>query len=187
VASLQEDFLRKAAAAASAAGHPFPEYAACEAALESAWGQSGLATRANNLFGQKQSQPPLDGTGTLSLPTKEFLSGNWVTVNANWALFSDWSMCFHARMRLLQAASRKYPHYAAALAATTGEDFVREVSQTWSTDPARASKVLSIYAAHHACFAAAQPNPAAAPTVQTATAQPASSPPAAPVVSSGLG
>ena len=64
-------------------------------------------------------------------------------------------MCFSARMRLLQGASRKYPHYAAALAATTGEEFVREVSQTWSTDPARASKVLSIYAAHHGCFVSA--------------------------------
>ncbi len=181
--SLQEDFLRKAAAAASAAGHLFPEYAACEAALESAWGQSGLATRANNLFGQKQSQPPIDGTGTLPLPTKEFLHGQWVTVAANWVLFADWSMCFRARMRLLQAASRKYPHYAAALAATTGEEFVSEVSQTWSTDPARASKVLSIYAAHHGCFSAAQP--AASPTVPTAAAQPA--PPPTPVASPGLG
>ena len=70
MATFQDDFLRKAAAAASAAGHPFPEYAACEAALESAWGQSGLATRANNLFGQKQSRPPLDGTGTLSSADK---------------------------------------------------------------------------------------------------------------------
>ena len=145
MATFQDDFLRKAASAARAAGHPFPEYAACEAALESAWGQSGLATRANNLFGQKQSRPPLDGTGTLSLPTREFLGGVWVTVNANWVLFTDWSTCFNARMRLLQGASRKYPHYAAALAATTGEEFVREVSQTWSTDPARANKVLSIY------------------------------------------
>ena len=150
--SFQEDFLCKAAAAAQAAGHIFPEYAACEAALESAWGQSGLATRANNLFGQKQCQPPLDGTTTLTLPTREFLNGNWVVVNANWVRFADWSSCFQARMQLLRAASSKYPHYAAALAATSGEEFVREVSQTWSTDPARASKVLSIYAAHCSCF-----------------------------------
>jgi len=186
VASFQDDFLRKAAASASAAGHPFPEYAACEAALESAWGQSGLATRANNLFGQKQSRPPLEGTGTLSLPTKEFLGGNWVTVNANWVLFTDWSMCFQARMRLLQGASRKYPHYAAALAATTGEDFVREVSQTWSTDPARATKVLSIYAAHQACFATAPSAPAQPENTQTAAANP-DSPPPTPVMSPGLG
>lgn len=174
--SLQDDFLRKAAAAAQAAGHLFPDYAACEAALESAWGQSGLATRANNLFGQKQSQPPVDGTGTLPLPTKEYLHGQWVTVTANWVLFKDWSACFHARMRLLQGASRKYPHYAAALAATTGEQFVREVSLTWSTDPARASKVLSIYAVHQSCFAPIRANPAQPITTRKAAANPAASP-----------
>ncbi len=186
MATFQDDFLRKAASAARAAGHPFPEYAACEAALESAWGQSGLATRANNLFGQKQSRPPLDGTGTLSLPTREFLGGVWVTVNANWVLFTDWSTCFNARMRLLQGASRKYPHYAAALAATTGEEFVREVSQTWSTDPARANKVLSIYSAHHGCFALAQSAPAQPANTQTAAAN-SDSPAAAPGMSPGLG
>lgn len=174
--TLQDDFLRKAAAAARAAGHLFPEYAACEAALESAWGQSGLATRANNLFGQKQSHPPIEGTDTLPLPTREYLHGQWVTVPANWVLFKDWSTCFHARMRLLERASRKYPHYAAALAATTGEQFVNEVSQTWSTDPLRANKVLSIYRAHHGCFGEA-------PSPQVATAHPA----AGPAASSGLG
>ena len=186
MASLQDDFLRKAAAAARAAGHPFPEYAACEAALESAWGKSGLATRANNLFGQKQSRPPIDGTDTLPLPTKEFLNGQWVTETANWVLFKDWSTCFHARMRLLQGASRKYPHYAAALVATNGEQFVREVSQTWSTDPARASKVLSIYAAHCSCFAPLEADLASAPDVTTAK-KPAAAPAHAPAASPGLG
>ena len=51
----QDSFLRQASAAARAAGHIFPDYAACEAALESTWGQSRLAREANNLFGQKQS------------------------------------------------------------------------------------------------------------------------------------
>jgi flagellum-specific peptidoglycan hydrolase FlgJ len=150
-----DDFLRQAAKAAQAAGHLFPEYAACEAALESAWGQSKLALQANNLFGQKQSQPPLAGVGTLLLPTREFLQGNWVTVNAAWVKYPDWSACFNARMQLLRVASGKYPHYAAALVAATGEDFVREVSQTWSTDPARADKVLSIYGKHRSSFTGA--------------------------------
>lgn len=154
VTSLQDEFLQRAASAAQAAGHVFPEYAACEAALESAWGQSKLALQANNLFGQKQSHPPLAGVGTLLLPTREFLRGTWVTVNAAWVSFPDWSACFDARMQLLHAASVRYPHYAAALAAATGEAFVREVSQTWSTDPARADKVLSIYTRHQSCFAA---------------------------------
>ena len=56
--TLQDSFLRQAAAAAHTAGHIFPAYAACEAALESTWGQSRLARQANNLFGQKQSAEP---------------------------------------------------------------------------------------------------------------------------------
>ncbi len=51
----QDSFLRQASAAARAAGHIFPDYAACEAALESTWGRSRLAREANNLFGQKES------------------------------------------------------------------------------------------------------------------------------------
>ncbi|HZU08351.1 MAG TPA: glucosaminidase domain-containing protein, partial [Pseudacidobacterium sp.] len=62
--TMQETFLQKAYQAAAAAGHIFPEYAACEAALESGWGLSHLATEANNLFGQKQAHPPLPGTET---------------------------------------------------------------------------------------------------------------------------
>jgi flagellum-specific peptidoglycan hydrolase FlgJ len=151
--SVQSDFLRKAAAAARMSGHVWPEYAACEAALESGWGRSLLAVEANNFFGQKQSHPPLGNTATLTLPTREFLHGSWVTVQANWTKFADWQQCFTARMELLRRLGRAYPHYAAALAAKTGEEYVVEVSKSWSTDPDRAGKVLAVYDAHRDAFA----------------------------------
>ncbi len=75
-----QEFLQTTAAAARAAGHIFPEYAACEAALESAWGQSSLAVKGNNLFGTKQHVHPI--YGTLNIPTREFLHSTWVVVNA---------------------------------------------------------------------------------------------------------
>jgi flagellum-specific peptidoglycan hydrolase FlgJ len=146
--AVQEQFLTKASAAARAAGHPFPEYAACEAALESGWGLSHLAVEANNLFGQKQAHPPLAGTETMPLPTREFLHGAWVAVEANWVKFADWAACFRERRELLQSLSGAYPNYKAALDATTGEQFVTEVSKTWSTDPGRAGKVLAVYDCH---------------------------------------
>jgi flagellum-specific peptidoglycan hydrolase FlgJ len=167
--TLQEAFLRKAAAAARTAGHLFPEYAACEAALESGWGQSHLATEANNLFGQKQAHPPLPGTQTLSLPTREFLHGAWVAVQASWVQFPNWESCFTERMALLRSLARSYPNYGEALAATTGEQFITLVSRTWSTDPDRAGKVLDVYDHHRLAFepvdrevAAAQPAPQSA-------------------------
>ena len=149
---IQDAFLVKARDAAAQAGHVWPEYAACEVALESGWGGSKLATEAHNLFGQKQSHPPVEGTGTLVLPTREFLHGSWVTVQANWVEFVDWAGSFAARMALLRRLSRAYPHYAAALVAKTGEEFVVEVSKSWSTDPERAGKVLAVHDRHAAAF-----------------------------------
>ncbi len=143
-----EEFLPKATAAARAAGHIFPEHAACEAALESAWGSSALAVRANNLFGQKQAHPPC-GT-SLSMHTREFLCGAWVTVPAEWMIFNDWQSCFAERMAVLQRLAGEFPQYRAALAAQTGEQFVAAVSQRWSTDPQRAAKVLSVFHKHFA-------------------------------------
>ncbi len=151
--TMQEEFLTRAFAAAQAASHIYPGFAACEAALESAWGHSRLALEANNLFGQKQSHPP---TGdSVSLPTKEFLHGAWVTVSATWTSFPNWQSCFAARMMLLQRLAKAYPAYAAALEAATGSDFVTLVSSKWSTDPARAAKVLAVWEAHQSVLAGA--------------------------------
>lgn len=150
--SIQSSFLARAARAARNAHHIFPEYAACEAALESGWGRSKLAAEANNLFGQKQSHPPLAGTQTVSMPTREYLHGHWMTVEANWAAFPDWAACFAARIVLLERLSSAFPHYQAALNAISGEQYVLEVSHSWSTDPERAGKVLAIYDAHRQAF-----------------------------------
>jgi flagellum-specific peptidoglycan hydrolase FlgJ len=167
--TLQDSFLRNASAAACAADHIFPEYAACEAALESTWGQSRLAREANNLFGQKQSADAHSGiatpgadVGVLALPTQEFLHGRWVTVVARWARFTDAAACFRARMALLRRLEHSYPAYTRALAAATGEAFIEEVSRVWSTDPQRAQKVLAIHRQHCASFLPLAPVPVSA-------------------------
>ncbi len=154
--SMQSLFLARAYQAARTAHHVFPELAACEAALESGWGRSKLAVEANNLFGQKQSHPAVAGTETLSMPTREFLHGHWMTVVASWAKFAGWDECFAARMALLKRLSRDFPHYQEALDASTAEQYVLAVSQSWSTDPERAGKVLSIYDAHAGAFGSTQ-------------------------------
>lgn len=171
----QLNFLQSAFAAAQASDHLWPAYAACETVLESTWGTSQLATQARNLFGQKQSHPQVPGTGTLMLPTREFLHGAWITVQANWASFPTLSACFSARMELLRTLSTEYPNYAAALAAMTGEDFITCVSRTWSTDPERAAKVLEIYQAHGDLLQTPVAAPAP-PPCQTAPPDTAASP-----------
>ena len=139
----QEQFLLKAATAARQSGHIFPEMAACEAALESAFGKSGLAELDNNLFGMKQHKHPIFGTHML--PTKEFLGGSWVVVESAWVRYPDWASCFADRMATLQRLASVYPHYKAALDAHDESTYIKEVSKTWSTDPTRATKVQQIY------------------------------------------
>lgn len=138
-----KDFLHQAAAAAEKAAHIFPEYAACEAALESGYGKSLLALQDKNLFGTKQHQHPIYGTH--NLPTREFEGGKWIVVTAAWVSYPDWAACFADRMATLKRLASVYPHYAAALSAPSGAIYVEEVSLTWSTDPNRGDKVLNIY------------------------------------------
>ena len=71
-----------------------------------------------------------------------------MTVLANWANFSGIRECFSARMALLERLSGTFPHYGEALRAGTGEQYVLDVSKSWSTDPGRAGKVLAIYDSH---------------------------------------
>lgn len=139
----QKNFLQLAAREAAKASHVFPEYAASEAALESSYGKSVLAVQDRNLFGMKQHKHPI--WGTHALPTREFVNGEWIECTAEWVCYPDWASCFADRMSTLQRLASVYPHYDAALKAASGVTYVNEVSQTWSTDPRRAEKVLAIY------------------------------------------
>lgn len=155
----QRDFLRRARAAAAA--HPYPEFAACEAALESRWGQSLLARTANNLFGQKQGRKFPLPYPTVDLTTGEDVDGlgdaPWEKRRSLFVKFPDWATSFRERMALLR---RRPSIYGEALKAKTGDEFVRQVSGyldsdrvyhgRWATDALRAEKVLAIYAQHAA-------------------------------------
>jgi flagellum-specific peptidoglycan hydrolase FlgJ len=142
----QQHFLVATYQAAKQAGHIFPEMAACEAADESAWGTSHLAIDANNLFGMKQHAHPV--YGSISIPTREFENARWLTVDAEWVKYPDLASCFADRMNTLRTMSTSYPHYSLALGAETPEEYVAQVSQSWSTNPTRAADCIAIYHAH---------------------------------------
>jgi flagellum-specific peptidoglycan hydrolase FlgJ len=141
----QSKFLTDSHTAAVAAKHIWPEYAACEAVLESSWGQSELAVKAHSIFGRKLWSP---APNVLALPTKEFLHGAWVTVNAYWKMFATMQASFEDRMEILTTDHR----YAAVLTAKDGPDYLEQVSKVWSTDPNRAKDVLEVWTAHHRLF-----------------------------------
>ena len=133
----------EAAGEATQAGHVFPRMAASEAALESDYGKSALARLGFNLFGTKQHIHP--AYGTMNLPTREFLHGEWVQIVGAWVRYDNLAECFADRMETLKRLRDVFPHYEAALAAPTPEVYIQEVSATWSTDPQRGAKCLAIY------------------------------------------
>lgn len=141
----QKEFLARATAEATKASHPFPPMAAAEAALESNYGNSELAREANNLFGMKEHKHPNPNFGVLNLPTREFINSQWIQTTAAWVKYPDWASCFADRLATLERLSSALPHYKAALEAPDAESYVKQVSQTWSTDPERARKVISIF------------------------------------------
>ncbi len=142
----RQTMLELLARAAKEAGHIWPDYAACEAVLESAWLTSDLARHSNNLFGAKQHRHPV--YDTVALPTRECLNGEWVTEHDSFVTYPDWTASFQDRMATLRRLSTFYPHYQLAVSAVSGESFIKNVSLTWSTDPHRAANVLAIYRAH---------------------------------------
>jgi flagellum-specific peptidoglycan hydrolase FlgJ len=147
----QLHFLSVATLQAQKANLRYPEMWACEAALESSWGNSLLSIQDNNLFGMKQHTHPV--YGTMTLPTREWVTvenhhpidGKWVQVMANWVKYPDWRACFADRLVTLERLSNAYPHYKAAIEAVDAKTYVTEVSKSWSTDPNRAAKVIDIY------------------------------------------
>lgn len=168
-----QSFFKRMVAACAAAGHPFPDWAACEALEESreaAYSSttvltlSDLAGAWGNMFGQKYpSQPPLGfNYAKVQLASWEIVNGLKVlTVGENadwWPAFLDWETS--ARERIAHLRALPIPHYLAALRAPDGPTFVGlmggckdpgdcrytgKACETWATDPQRAANVAQLY------------------------------------------
>lgn len=142
----QINILKSFYEAAKISGHIFPEAAACEAVLETAWGTSTLYTKYRNIFGQKQSHPPI--FASVRMPSEEEIKGKYVMMWSDFVVFPTAAEAFEARMNLLLRLQTTYPAYNRALHATTPEDFLTEVSKAWSTDSERSVKCISILHSH---------------------------------------
>lgn len=106
-----------------------------QAILESNWGTSTLAVRANNLFGVKGTGP----AGSISLPTKEYRGGTPVNVNAAFRKYYSWdeSVADHTRL-LLGKRYEKTLH-------RPGREAARGVAAAgYATDPAYANKLIDL-------------------------------------------
>lgn len=115
-----------------------------QAALESAWGSSELAKQAFNLFGVKADK---GWTGNvLIMPTREFIKGKWVVVNASWRKYAGWLGAINDHAKFFAVN----PRYRLAMTGQrTGEDFARQIALAgYATDPKYADKVISVIRQH---------------------------------------
>src|SRR5438067_1232663 len=140
----REEFLSAAIAAArqSSAQSNLPAGATvAQSALESAWGESRLAQKANNYFGIKaRGDQPF-----VAMPTTECDAGETTKLTARFARYRSMQECFAARDAIILAA----PCYAEARGhAQEPVAFIHSLAKHWATDPSYAEKLESIYLQH---------------------------------------
>ncbi len=111
-----------------------------QAILESAWGESGLASNANNLFGIKATTA---WTGKVySADTKECYDGtNLVTVNAEFKAYDSWDESLADHSALITGASR----YAKVVGETDYKTACQAIKDAgYATDPDYPSKLITL-------------------------------------------
>ncbi|MFT8425049.1 MAG: glycoside hydrolase family 73 protein [Liquorilactobacillus sp.] len=112
-----------------------------QAALESDWGQSQLAARYYNLFGVKSS-----ASNAKALTTKEYVNGQWITVTANFAVYTSWTQSIEAHTKLfVQGTAWDSQHYQVVLTANNYKEAAQALqAKGYATDPDYAAKLINV-------------------------------------------
>ena len=119
--------------------HIFASITIAQAALESNWGQSELATQYYNLFGVKSD------TGGL-MTTKAYVNGQWIVVRARFAIYQSWRESIEQHTALfVDGTSWDSSHYQAVLSADNYVETAQALQQRgYATDPNYAQKLISL-------------------------------------------
>ena len=149
-------FLNEAAIAAEKAmkaGAPIrPFAAAAHAANESAYGRSGLATQAHNMFGTKATgrHTPYWAGDYVEMPTWEVIDHKRVDIVAKFRAYPSWAESFGDYGDVI---TRVYPNAAKA---GTDAGFLAGLFLTgplrWATDPLAFDKIARILGTNEAAF-----------------------------------
>lgn len=114
-----------------------------QAALESGWGVSQLYAMGKNIFGVKAG--PYWTGNTLSMPTKEFVNGKPVTVDALWRAYATVEEAIADHAAFLLGNKRYRPCFDHKDAA----GFAKALQAAgYSTNPRYADLLLQIIQAH---------------------------------------
>lgn len=118
-----------------------------QAALESNWNGSQLSQQYHNFYGIKASP----GQKSVVLPTKEFIKGTWVTINAPFKVYDNTqgSMLDHALL-LVRGTGENHQRYNQVLKAPDYITAANALYQAgYATDPGYAQKLIKIIEMYH--------------------------------------
>ncbi|QQP69520.1 LysM peptidoglycan-binding domain-containing protein [Carnobacterium sp. CS13] len=139
-----ENFINKVKGGATALWSVYkvlPSVAIAQAALESAWGTSGLAANHNNLFGIKGNY----GGNAANMATWEVYGGITYTITANFRSYPDWATSIKDYGVFLNVNSR----YKKALGLTDYKKQIKAIHEAgYATDPHYQTKIISIIEAN---------------------------------------
>jgi len=117
-----------------------PETVLCQSAIESGYGQSLLASKYNNYFGIKAGSS-WKGDFVL-LPTKEFVNGAYITINAKFRRYSSFTASVSDYINFLKVN----PRYANVFTKTSILGQLQALqSAGYATAPNYANVIYGIY------------------------------------------
>ncbi|WP_143466398.1 glycoside hydrolase family 73 protein [Lactococcus garvieae] len=113
-----------------------------QAALESNFGQSGLAAKYYNIFGIKA----YGDVPTVTLETKEFENNKWITIQAKFRVYDSWKESVEGHAYLFTKGTTWNPkQYASVLAAQNYKEAAQAVQTSgYATDPAYTEKLIQM-------------------------------------------
>lgn len=113
-----------------------------QAALESDWGKSTLASKYNNFFGVKASS----GQNSITLQTSEYVNGKWKDVDASFRVYSSWKESMESHAKLLVSGTSENPNrYQAVITASNYENAANALyTGGYATDPDYPTKLIKM-------------------------------------------
>ena len=125
-----------------------PSITAAQAILESGWGSSQLAkVPNNNLFGIKDSE---DWHGEIvTVPTQEFLNGDYITVNAAFRKYATWNDSVVDHAKFFTSTEWRKDNYRKVVNETDYRIAAQELKNAgYATDPNYPGKLIRLIEAY---------------------------------------
>lgn len=118
-----------------------PSISIAQAILESDWGRSGLATKANNLFGIKGNYQG----ESVTVPTKEYVNGEFITVNDEFRKYPSWNVSIEDHGGFFTSTNWRVENYKHVVGETNYKRAAQALSEAgYATDPDYANKLINI-------------------------------------------